>query len=419
MLQRCAHLNETGPVYTRACAHVVSDHDAPNWMRFSGVGTEVAFVCAACREVDFTTLTGGVCEGCSSAVRPMNAEGAIGAPQSIVSAEPLWLSERNVTVEGLPLLRALVARPSAAATQWLGVDAEANLWLLSTQLAKAERLVRLEAFDAPSKQAAALTLVCSPCGRYLAVAETRGRFGLVVHLDKQAVTMTLDRGDYHTERCDFSVAFAEHAGATRLVHATAWNRLDISDPESGRCLTPRVAIDGGALRLANYFHGALHVAPDGRSLVDDGWVWAPVGITQAYDLDEWIERNAWETDQHPRPLREAHYAWSHGMCFIDATTLAVWGVGGDDEWMRDAVSLIDVRTGRTLRWFAGVPDGRFSYDGHLIVMSPSRGTSVWNVTTGERLLEAPELQPLAHHPGAHLLLSQSGPGQLREHRIIE
>jgi hypothetical protein len=51
--------------------------------------------------------------------------------------------------------------------------------------------------------------------------------------------MTLDNGGSHAETVPFSLAFACHRGQDVVIHRTAWNRLDVSDPATGRLLTAR------------------------------------------------------------------------------------------------------------------------------------------------------------------------------------
>ena len=74
-----------------------------------------------------------------------------------------------------------------------------------------------------------------------------------------AVTMPLDRGDYRVEHASFPLAFFEQAGRPLLVHATAWNRLDISDPVNWAVTDRAFGAPPPGMALPehdlNYFHG--------------------------------------------------------------------------------------------------------------------------------------------------------------------
>lgn len=81
----------------------------------------------------------------------------------------------------------------------------------------------------------------------------------------------------------------------------------------------------------------------------------------------------------------------------------------NDEHLRPAVLLYDVRAPeaprRPQRWFPG-PDGRFYFDQYLFSVHPERGTSAWDIHTGQRLLLEPEFHPTAYHPGARRFITQ-------------
>lgn len=86
--------------------------------------------------------------------------------------------------------------------------------------------------------------------------------------------MEMDTQDGHSETVPFSVMFFTHNKQTLLIHRTNWNRLDISAPSTGALLTERTFADNYG---AEYFHGGLYSSPDGKKVLDDGWVWHPIG----------------------------------------------------------------------------------------------------------------------------------------------
>src|SRR5262249_44448040 len=133
------------------------------------------------------------------------------------------------------------------------------------------------------------------------------------------------------------------------IHRTAWNRLDLSDPASGRLLTERgpTSFRRGEERpehYLDYFHGALYLSPQNRFVLDDGWVWHPVGIPRVWSLERWISDNVWESEIGAARLRlcARDYYWDHGMAWIDDARVAVGGIGDVDIEMIDGARIFDI-----------------------------------------------------------------------------
>jgi hypothetical protein len=261
--------------------------------------------------------------------------------------------------------------------------------------------------------------------RFAAVVNRFGRFGLVVSLESGTTAMHLDRDAYHEDVCEFPVAFFERSERTLIVHTTDWNRLDISDPANGSLLTARgpTSYGQGEPRPAHYldyFHCGLLVSPDQEWIVDNGWAWHPWGVVRAWNLRRWLEENIWESEDGPslRDLVDRAYLWDAPLCWIDSTTLAIWGEGRDEEEIVAAIRLIDVTTGADLHGFCG-PDvtphsvwppntgkrGWIAYDRVLFAISPAHGTGVWDLASDEQLLHEPTLKPHCYHRGVAQFLS--------------
>jgi hypothetical protein len=237
--------------------------------------------------------------------------------------------------------------------------------------------------------------------------------------------MRLDRGTYHVEHSNFPVAFAQIDGRLLLVHGTDWNRLDVSDPRTGGLLTDRSPTsyrrdEERPEHYLDYFHGGLAASPDGEWIVDNGWVWHPVGIVSSWSLRRWLEGNPWESEDGPskRGLCTRNYFWDGPLCWIDNRTLAVWGYGNDEENLLPAAVLFDVESGRQVRWFAG-PVGSFVFDRYLFSSSRDAGTSVWDVATGERLLHDPTFSQTAYHPGARQFVTALPGGSFRLSHLVK
>ncbi|WP_394846441.1 hypothetical protein LZC95_03120 [Pendulispora brunnea] len=264
-------------------------------------------------------------------------------------------------------------------------------------------------------------LHASADGRFAAIANDFGQRGLVVDLERRAVTMELDGQDEDCETVPFSLAFFDIDGACRLVHRTAWNRLDISDPATGTLLTDRGPTSSG--HDLDYYHGRLEVSPDGAHVLDDGWVWHPAGIPTVWSLRRWLRENPWESEVGPSRCELAirtHY-WNHGMCWGSPRWFALAGIGDDDDTIVDgalifelddtgSIPMVDGRARH--RAFAG-PAGNLFGDGDRLFSSDPTGLSIWDIGDGARVQHVPSFCPTRHHRAARELAQITADALLR------
>ncbi|MBW8480977.1 YncE family protein [Actinomadura parmotrematis] len=398
----CGHVAHAGDI--RLCRHLLGPKgDEQDHLRLlRGRGLEYDLCCPACDEAGDPVLL-EACEGC---VDRVDGEGG-----ALVG----WRGEPGVRERPEPVAAGLVRTPLPGA---LGVPvdvapiaaAPGSQWLLLTA---AGEIVRFDAGTGEQRvvgtdpvpaepdrkpwagHALRRALHASADGAFAAVVNDHGRHGAVVDLATNAVTLTLDGGDHRPETVPFSLAFAEHAGRTVVLHRTAWNRLDAADAATGAPLTDRA---GGGL---DYFHGALHVSPDGRRVADDGWVWAPVGVVAAWDLERWLDGHPGEPEDGAslRRLCRRHYLWNVPMAWIAGDLLAVWGIGEDEIAMLDGVRVFDTVTGDEALAFPG-PRGRLFADDRRLYAAAPGGLEVWDPYTGERTGAVPGFVPSWHHRGA-------------------
>jgi hypothetical protein len=254
-------------------------------------------------------------------------------------------------------------------------------------------------------------------GEFVAVVNDYGRYGQVIDVRTGKVTLDLDGSDYHEETVPLSFAFAEVSTGVIAIHRTYWNRLDFSDPANGRLLSERgpTSYQSSEQRpdhYLDYFHGALHVSPSGKRIVDDGWIWMPVGVPQSWCLDRWFSENVWESEDGPSKIDVCyrHYYWDCSMVWLDDTRVVIAGIGDDDADMVDGARVFDVtasngEAGFDNEWaleintFVG-PAGKFFTDGISLFSSNQAGLSRWSVEDGVRTGHLPDFAPTHHHRGA-------------------
>jgi hypothetical protein len=88
----------------------------------------------------------------------------------------------------------------------------------------------------------------------------------------------------------------------------------------------------------DYFHGALFVSPGSARVLDDGWVWHPVGIPSAWSTRRWLE-NAWESEDGPTrvDICPRDYYWNGPFAWLDEERNSFAGPAGlffsDGEWL--------------------------------------------------------------------------------------
>jgi hypothetical protein len=436
MALHCGHAGPAGP--NPLCAHL--DRHAAPWIStyrwYTGDGFAFELLCDACRvarEQGASVSAEQACSECFSFITDevADVEGVRGQPGILVREGPPVESPRDSsfpTVLCDPLDVAAVSGTDASL--WLVLARSGDLSLFDADTGTCSTKMSVSLPTEPTTQpfcghVMAPRLHVSRDGRFAAVVDDYGRRGLVVDLDRAAVTMLLDGGDYHYWTVPFPLAFFEDDGRPRIVHRTVWNRLDVSDPATGWLLTPRDptnATEGEPLpkHYLDYFHGRLYVSPGGMHVLDDGWVWHPVGVPAVWSLRRWLRDNPWESEDRPSRVRLTwrDYVWDHGKCWVSPRQVALGGIGESDLTLVDGVQLyqldaegrvpLDGRMPR-FRSFAG-PAGELFGDGvgDRVFSADSTGLSVWDPTDGARVQHVPGFSPTRRHIGARELVQVCG-----------
>jgi hypothetical protein len=425
----------------RVCSHLLQVNDADYCKRFTGEGRTYDLICYKCvNSVD--TIDASLLHICEECFRELESdqsrlwEGVLGAPEISIRSSRLRFEHEDIQFIELGSVAPVAICPiQQSDDMWLACNETGAL----SELVPSQRRSRVVAqiprdsldFDGPMIQrpkqpkASPVVLKVSRGGELAAVANRYGDKGVVINLVSGKPTMSLRRDRYHQNVSCFPLDFVELGGRILVVHATTWNRLDVSDARTGALLTERgpTSYKRGEARpphYLDYFHGSLSVSPGQQFIVDNGWVWTPVGIVVTWDIRRWLSENVWESEdgESRKRLCERWYYWDGPHCWLDDRELAVWGYGRDDEWLIPAVCVFDVRTGEQRRWFPG-PNGSLTFDEYLFSFSDTDGTAVWDVATGERLLHDPSFCPLGYHPRSKTFLSICENGRARISKLLK
>jgi hypothetical protein len=429
----CSH--QESHAFRQVCSHLLEMQDAEYKRYFPGVGLTYHLVCSSCAQQtqNIASHLCTICELCFKRIEDDGYwDGIVGQPEVLHEPSELAFVHRVVSVPDL-ILDTLVetqALPHTTNRIWISMTATGKLLQIDLDKQKVFTLAHLLPSEIDLTQPVALCI--APDGNLVAVTNTLGRNGVVLELDSGRRTVQLQRDDYHSDVSPFPVAFFMHKDRLLLVHATAWNRLDITDPITGMLLTQREPTsyhrdEQRPQHYLDYFHGRLIVSPNHDWIADDGWIWHPVGCVTSWSIYQWVEENPWELEdgESKRSLCCRDYFWGGPFCWVDNHTLAIWGYGRDDEWLIPAVRLFDVISGDEVRWFAGpemAPKGQtwreklagfkgdLIFDRYLFACSGQYGVSVWDVVKGTCLLQDDTFFPICYHQGTQEFLSLNSDG---------
>lgn len=385
------------PRSLRVCTHLLPAREGEFVIQFTGRGVEQRLLCQECAP-DSAALV-DTCAACVAAIeKAASPVRFVGSPQVLERATSLRLEA--CPAPALPPLADLA--PVLDGDAWLGLGQDGRVHRLDlTHGAVASSPVVEHGL------AGDLRLHASARGDLAAITARRGQRGVVVDAVTGAILLRLDRSDYHPEQSEFPLAFLERGGRTLVVHGVDWNRLEVTEPRSG-ARPADAPVAGEALessrpgRPGDHFRGHLVPSPDGAWLAEDGWIWQPVGCVLAWPVDAWLGEGT--TDKFL--LQRDH--WDLPLCWVAPRTLAVYGFG--DVWndVLPAAVIFDVTTGERVRWFAGPRAGDFFFvDPYLV--TTGAGTSLWDVTTGERVLHDVAFDATHAHPSTrHLVRLANG-----------
>ena len=435
--QDCGHESQT--TLAQACLHCAAAGLEHGYKSYTGQGQSVIYQCEACYDVPESALS-SYCPACAQLLDG-NAEDwtHCGLPGVLRAPKPFVFTARELVFEEL---KNTTVRAFAALAQLPGegvvFTANGQLLRLNWETAVAQLITTLD--DTQVCREGSVQLVLSDDGQFFAITSAytgskntasaegeraNSNTGVVGCLRSGRVLMPLDCGDYHTELTEFPVVFFSDQQRTLMVHATDWNRLDITDPLTGECLTTRASdVEAPATehkQVYSEWSGRLKVSPDQTQIATIGWMWHPVGSAFTWSLAQWVSHNRWEAENgaSKRILQQWSYFWDSSFVWLDDRRLCIWGhdIFTDDKTDCPANTAVvcDVVTGQCLSSFAGPTNWPFVFDIYLFTAGINdEGLAIWEVETGCLLHEEPcDKLPTGYHPASHEFLSFGEAGHVK------
>lgn len=330
---------------------------------------------------------------------------------------------RSIDWPGSPIVHACTAQASWG--QLLLLTEDGALHGLDLDSGRSWQLAKLELPEPTAPTAYwphGFKVHCALSGDHAVIADDGGTFGVLVNLRTGEPAAQLFGGDYHPRTVPFSIAFTRHQARDVLLHRTDWNRLDAMDCATGENLTERDGLEFGQPHYLDYFHGRLLLNPSQQWLLDDGWVWAPVGIPTVWSVPAWLDGNRWESENGPTRRRIAQgEGWNQPCVWLDDARIAIWNVGNwDDDGFADCmyapgVVIFDIHVPRPDEGHSGqvwpMPDLPRAQHLHCVngrLMVVGEGQSwLWNVDTRKQLAHWPDFAPQCWHEQRQQLLEWS------------
>jgi len=391
------------------CPHLNQNDCAGYYFRFSGRGADFALVCGDCGQVAWDELE-AACDQCFEKAHACESgyRGNFGEPEVLIAKrEKCVVAAQTRLVLPAPILAA-----ARIWNRWVALLDDRTIHFVDPFASCSEPIGTLDACEINWSEP--IALISSDDGRYLAVTNDRGQHGAVYDLNTNQVAMSLNRQSYLSEQTRFPVTFIGRGSETRIIHGTDWNRLDISDPATGLCLTERSTGLSQGVEAASgqldYFMGELMLSPDNQRMLVDGWVWHPVGVTGVVEVAKWLEGDVWrcEQDLAGPGIRALNYCWNLGKAFVGSEKVILWGIGHDDDHMVNGACLFDLADRKLLGCFGGPPRANFAMGEYLFVFSGEHDTTAWDVATGERVWQLPGHRASLYNPNSRIFLHHEG-----------
>ena len=175
---------------------------------------------------------------------------------------------------------------------------------------------------------------------YICIVQKHGLLGVVLDLVNAEFKKELMRDEYLPEHCIFSIGFYLKDGQTFLIHATEWNRLDITCLDTGHLLTDRIVDYETEQNYFDYFHSSILVSPDSSKFTSNGWIWHPWDLITVYETEKFLDTfESSHIDVEIGAIGErGGYNWDRPLCWIDNNILGIGHNEGEKSEGKQKVS---------------------------------------------------------------------------------
>ncbi len=387
-MSHCEHGNATNKI----CAHLFNASAKQYFKYYTGHKNSAYYLCERCIDTpEQPESLHSQCWYCFHQKFSTTEFQLINKPQS----SPIKINWKRSCPQ-LPInysIKILAASALKDSESILMVNAEKDLLKVNLNNGTTSKITRITELHIDS--ITRLQLIISDCQKYLAITalnrEPASNEGLVINLISGERVFTLADYKYHSEETDYPIAFYIHQGQCCIIHASEWNRLDLTNLETKQCLTLRDINETSEAQRENALFtewaGELKISPDGKRLATIGWVWHPLGLAWSFNLDDWIDSNKWEADFGNSKIDYAvwDYFWQSPFAWIDAERLIIWGdpeTGSDIP--EDTAAIYNGKTGEKLFSFPGPTLDVFEIHDEFLLSGNSAqdGISVWQFESG-------------------------------------
>jgi hypothetical protein len=378
----------------KCCIHLTNETDESYFRYFTGNNKEYYLICSKCA-LNLNELAFSIIEVDENIFNKIESDiwecgGIIGKPNILIRDTDLFFEDeyfnfrKQIDSDIIYFTTENITNTNII----LALTNKGEIWKIDYQHDYCENIYTIPA-DSNLYLSQEISIRISNNGKIISVVNSYGQYGIVVDIEKRKLLMRLDRGDYHFSSSLFPNKFFEYQDQQLLIHGTNWNRLDISNPQTSQNLTQRNI----EKKLLDYFHADISISENNEFIIDNGWIWHPFGEIKVWNLQKWLKENCYESEigETLKSICSRIYYWGGKICWINNRTIAIYGFGEDAEWIIPAVRIFDVIDLKEIDWFPG-PDNNLTFDKYLFSTSKESGTKIWDINTGEMLLNEKSLK---------------------------
>ena len=277
---------------------------------------------------------------------------------------------------------------------------QAHLYHYESELQQLTHIIQIELPDLVNKtkdgyKQSEYRLHSSMNGLYVAVVVDYGQFGIILNTETGNIILRLDGKNYHEDTVPFSIAFTQIQDEDIVIYRSDWNRLETFNLSSNKSTTHRNIASHDEQNepehYLDYFHGVLYVSPNGLHILDDGWIWHPIGIPRTWSILEWLNKNVFESEDGASLQQHCYREnWDLPLCWLDNDTIALWHIELWDDEEYESINKLGVlirslkKGNPDLLW--EMPEQRqeifhiYATDKHLIIVG-SENISFYNIAS--------------------------------------